>query len=108
MHLQIQNPLKMISMISKMFGIGRHYRGVPCDGGTNNSGVENQSELRSSVMDEFQSESRSSVYLQQPEIKRRKVEVSLSLNTKYVNRIIDWLKDDKIVSIGVYGTAGVG
>uniref|UniRef100_A0A803M9Q9 NB-ARC domain-containing protein n=2 Tax=Chenopodium quinoa TaxID=63459 RepID=A0A803M9Q9_CHEQI len=98
----------MISMIYKMFGIGRHYRGVPCDGGTNNSGVENQSELRSSVMDEFQSESRSSVYLQQPEIKRRKVEVSLSLNTKYVNRIIDWLKDDKIVSIGVYGMAGVG
>uniref|UniRef100_A0A803MQS1 NB-ARC domain-containing protein n=1 Tax=Chenopodium quinoa TaxID=63459 RepID=A0A803MQS1_CHEQI len=72
----------MISIISKMFGIGRHYRGVPCDGGTNNSGVENQSELRNSVTDEFQSESRSSVYLQQPKIKRRKVEVSLSLNTK--------------------------
>ncbi|KNA22370.1 hypothetical protein SOVF_034550 [Spinacia oleracea] len=81
----------MISIIANLFGIGRYHRGVPCDGGTLDN---HQSELSSVLI--------------QPQNKRRKVEEFLWFNTEYVDRIIGWLKDSEIDTIGVYGMGGVG
>ncbi|XP_010685126.2 probable disease resistance protein At4g27220 [Beta vulgaris subsp. vulgaris] len=44
----------------------------------------------------------------QPEKKRRKVQPSLSINLEYVNRIIGWLGNNEISTIGIHGMGGIG
>ncbi|XP_056685187.1 disease resistance protein RPS2 [Spinacia oleracea] len=40
--------------------------------------------------------------------KRRKLQKSLCINSELVMKIIEWLRNDEITSIGVYGMGGVG
>ncbi|CAO2824622.1 unnamed protein product [Amaranthus hypochondriacus] len=43
-----------------------------------------------------------------PQIKRRKMDTSLIVNSKYESQIMDWLGNDEITSIGISGMGGIG
>ncbi|KMT04668.1 hypothetical protein BVRB_7g168510 [Beta vulgaris subsp. vulgaris] len=60
---------------------------------------------RCAIIDE-QSEMES-VFLQ-PEKKRGKVQPSLSINSEYISRIIGWLGNNEISTIGIHGMGGIG
>lgn len=91
-------PFKL-SIFNTIFAFLRNYHGVSCDGISNNTGcvaVDNPFDSATNTVES------------QPPTKRRKVQTSLRVNSEYVDKIVGWLADDQITSIGIYGMGGIG
>ncbi|XP_021761881.1 disease resistance protein RPS2-like [Chenopodium quinoa] len=87
----------IVSILDSILAVVRNFHGVLWDDGRNNRGyetVDKRSEMNS-------------VHFQ-PQNKRRKVQVSLRINSGCVDKIRGWLKDDEITAIGIYGMGGIG
>lgn len=89
----------MNAIFTKFFRIELFWRDLRCDGGRIDTRVEtvvnNQSELGTG-------------HIQQENKRRRLVQPSLCFNSECVDRIISWLDNDEVDTIGVYGMCGVG
>ncbi|KMT04686.1 hypothetical protein BVRB_7g168690 [Beta vulgaris subsp. vulgaris] len=85
-----------VSIYDSFCALVRNYRGVSCDA-MGNRGCE--------AVDRI---SKVETVDSQPQKKRRKVQKSLHVNSEYVAKIVSWLANDKITTVGIYGMGGIG
>ncbi|XP_021761887.1 disease resistance protein At4g27190-like [Chenopodium quinoa] len=85
-----------LPVIDSLLAMVRNFRGISSNGkrGRAVEAVDKHSEM-------------CSVHFQ-PQNKRRKEQTFLSVNSKYIVKMMNWLGKDEINAIGIYGMGGIG